>query len=171
MNGEFKEILKNYTKSLEALDDYDHDTLVNPSGTVSPKKITVEGCIEAIKTAMELENSYLYKFHDVDKLNSIINEINRTYNGEAFFVTSEEKAANFLYLIVKERLFGNNQKFAATLFIYILDFYGILTIENRPVICGKALVPLIILIDKSEIEEKQRMLKLTMRLISIKCQG
>ncbi len=38
-----------------------------------------------------------------------------------------EKAANFLYLIVKNHVFVNgNKRIAATLFIYFLNYYGIL---------------------------------------------
>ena len=43
----------------------------------------------------------------------------------------EEKGANFLYLIVKNHVFADgNKRIAATLFIYFLNFYGILY-KNR----------------------------------------
>lgn len=40
--------------------------------------------------------------------------------------------SNFLYLIVKNHVFADgNKRIAATLFIYFLNFYGILYKENK----------------------------------------
>ena len=53
---------------------------------------------------------------------------------EEHYKSIEEKAANFLYLIVKNHVFADgNKRIAATLFIYFLNFYGLLYRENKQV--------------------------------------
>ena len=48
-------------------------------------------------------------------------------HGQDIYKSIEEKGANFLYLIVKNHVFTDgNKRIAATLFIYFLNFYGIL---------------------------------------------
>ena len=52
-------------------------------------------------------------------------------DGQDIYKSIEEKGANFLYLIVKNHVFADgNKRIAATLFIYFLNFYGILYKER-----------------------------------------
>ena len=52
--------------------------------------------------------------------------------GQDIYKSIEEKAANFLYFIVKNHVFADgNKRIAATLFIYFLNFYGILYKDNK----------------------------------------
>ena len=52
------------------------------------------------------------------------------FDGKDLYPTTEEKAANFLYLIIKNHVFiDGNKRIAATLFIYFLEFYNILYVN------------------------------------------
>ena len=72
--------------------------------------------------------------------------------GQDIYKSIEEKSANFLYLIVKNHVFADgNKRIAATLFIYFLNFYGILYIENKQVIDNNTLTALTLLIAESQV--------------------
>ena len=96
-----------------------------------------------------------------------LKEIYQSFDGEDVYQTIEEKAANFLYLIVKNHAFiDGNKRIAATLFIYFLHFYNILTIENKDVIDNNTLAALTILIAESNPKEKNIMIDLIMNILS-----
>ncbi|MCI7241970.1 MAG: Fic family protein, partial [Bacilli bacterium] len=53
-----------------------------------------------------------------------------TFDGKDLYSTIEEKASNFLYLIIKNHIFiDGNKRITATLFIYFLNYYNILYVE------------------------------------------
>ena len=67
--------------------------------------------------------------------------------------TDERK---FPYLIVKNHVFADgNKRIAATLFIYFLNFYGILYKNEKQVIDNNTLAALTILIAESNPKEKE----------------
>lgn len=82
------------------------------------------------------------------------------------YPTIEEKAANFLYLVVKNHAFiDGNKRIAATLFIYFLQFYGLLYKENIQVIDNNTLTALTILIAESNPVEKNIMTDLIINFL------
>ena len=145
-----KEILKvigTYSKALDLLDDYDHKTLKKVSGIKSQEKIKYEECLEIINKLRFTEDSNLFALERNKGLASIINNIYQSFGGVDLYITIQEKAANFLYMIVKNHVFiDGNKRIAATLFIYFLNFYDILYQDNRQVIDNNTLVALTILI-------------------------
>ena len=67
----------------------------------------------------------------------------RVLHGQDIYKSIEEKGANFLYLIVKNHVFADgNKRIAATLFIYFLNFYGILYKNGNQVIDNNTLTAL-----------------------------
>ena len=79
----------------------------------------------------------------------------------------EEKGANFLYLIAKNHVFADgNKRIAATLFIYFLNFYGILYIDGRQVIDNNTLATLTLLIAESNPKEKEIIIDLVMNFLN-----
>lgn len=81
--------------------------------------------------------------------------------------TIEEKAANFLYLIIKNHVFiDGNKRIAATLFIYFLEFYNILYIENKQIIDNNTLVAITLLIAESNAKEKNILTDLVMNFLN-----
>ncbi len=171
LNGnEAKEIIRvinDYSKGLDLLDDYDHKRIVKPSGTVNDKKISYEECIEIINKLKFSNESKLFARERDEGLRSIIGAIYQSYDGIDLYKTVEEKAANFLYLIIKNHVFiDGNKRIGATLFIYFLRYYNLLYIEGKQVIDNNTLVALTLLIAQSNPKEKEILIDLVMNFLS-----
>ena len=120
-----------------------------------------------INTLKFNEQSNIFALERDKGLESIINNIYQTWNGENIYQTIEEKAANFLYMTVKNHVFiDGNKRIAATLFIYFLQFYNILYQNNIPIIDNNTLASWTILIAESNPKEKEVMVNLIMNIIS-----
>ena len=129
-----KEILKvigGYSKALDLLDDYDHRTLKKIKGNTDDRMIKYEDCLNVIEKLRFNQESTLFAVERDNGLESIIGNIYQSFAGQDIYKSIEEKGANFLYLIVKNHVFADgNKRIAATLFIYFLNYYGILY-KNR----------------------------------------
>lgn len=158
-DSDAKSILKvigSYSKALDLLDDYDHRTLKQPKGNKSKLKIEYNECLNIIKELKFNESSNIFALERNRGLESIINDIYQTFDGQDMYETIEEKAANFLYLIVKNHVFiDGNKRIAATLFIYFLQFYNILYQNNERIIDNNTLTALTLLIAESNPIEKE----------------
>lgn len=78
----------------------------------------------------------------------------------------EEKAANFLYMIVKNHVFiDGNKRIAATLFIYFLKYYDILYKGNKQLIDNNTLTALTLLIAESNPKEKDVIIDLVLNFL------
>lgn len=160
-------VINNFSKGLDILDNYDHRNFEKIKGRKSDKMITYQNCLDLIDLLKFNETSDIFALERDKGLNSIINNIYQSFDGEDVYQTIEEKAANFLYLIVKNHAFiDGNKRIAATLFIYFLHFYNILTIENKDVIDNNTLAALTILIAESNPKEKNIMIDLIMNILS-----
>ena len=159
-----KHILKvigDYSKALNLLDDYDHKNVKLKKESISDKVITYEDCKNLINTLRFNEESDVFALERSQGLKSIINTLYQTYDGKEVYYSLEEKAANFLYLIVKDHVFiDGNKRIAATLFIYFLQFYDILYKNNKKIIDNNTLAALTILIAESEPNEKNILINL-----------
>lgn len=169
-DSDAKEILKvigSYSKALDLLDEYDHRTLTRPKGILNSKEINYEDCVHIINTLKFSANSNLFAVERDKGLESIIGNIYQTFSGNYIYKSVEEKAANFLYLIVKNHVFvDGNKRIAATLFIYFLNFYNILYKDNKQVIDNNTLTALTLLIAKSNPKEKNIIIDLVMNFLS-----
>ena len=165
-----KEILKvigEYSKALNLLDDYDHRTLKKVNGNIDDRKINYNDCIEIINKLRFREESSLFAVERDKGLESIIGNIYQSFAGQYIYKSIEEKAANFLYLIVKNHVFADgNKRIAATLFIYFLNFYGILYKNEKKVIDNNTLTALTLLIAESNPKEKEIIIDLVMNFLN-----
>ena len=168
-NNDAKEILKvigEYSKALDLLDDYDHRTLKKIDGNLDERKIEYNECIEVINKLRFNEESTLFAVERDKGLESIIGNIYQSFAGQDIYKSIEEKAANFLYLIVKNHVFADgNKRIAATLFIYFLNYYNILYRENKQVIDNNTLAALTLLIAESNPKEKEVIIDLVMNFL------
>ena len=164
-----KEILKvigNYSKALNILDDYDHRKLKKLKGNIDERKIKSEDWIDIINKLRFNEESELFAVERNKGLESIIGNIYQTFDGKDVYKSIEEKGANFLYLVVKNHVFADgNKRIAATLFIYFLNFYGILYQDGEQVIDNNTLVALTLLIAESHPKEKEIIIDLVMNFL------
>ena len=165
-----KEILKvigEYSKALDLLDDYDHKTLKKIDGNVDERKIEYKNCIEIINKLRFNEESTLFAVERDRGLESIIGNIYQSFAGKEIYKSVEEKGANFLYLIVKNHVFADgNKRIAATLFIYFLNFYGILYKNGEQTIDNNTLAALTLLIAESNPKEKDVIIDLVMNFLN-----
>ncbi len=169
-NSDAKEILKvigKYSKALDLLDDYDHKTLEKPKGSSSEKQIKYDDCIKIINKLRFNEESDIFAIERNKGLEAIIGNIYQTFDGVDVYKNVEEKAANFLYMIVKNHVFvDGNKRIAATLFIYFLSFYDILYKDNNQTIDNNTLASLTLLIAQSNPKEKEVMIDLVMNFLN-----
>ena len=169
-NDDAKEILKvigEYSRALDMLDEYDHKTLKKPDGNVDTRVITYDNCMNIINSLKYKEESELFGVERDKGLKSIIGNVYQSFSGQDIYSTIEEKAANLLYLVVKNHVFiDGNKRIAATLFIYFLKFYNILYNANGKVIDNHTLTALTLLIAESNPKEKEVMIDLIMNFLT-----
>ena len=129
-NDDAKEILKvigEHSRALDMLDEYDHKALKKPDGNVDARVITCDDCMTIINSLKYKEESKLFGVERDKGLKAIIGNVYQSFDGHDIYSTIEEKAANLLYLVVKNHVFiDGNKRIAATLFIYFLKFYNVL---------------------------------------------
>ena len=164
-----KEILKvigSYSKALNLLDDYDHRTLKKVKGNIDERKIKYDDCINIINKLKFNQESSLFAVERDKGLEAIIGNIYQTFEGKDVYKSIEEKGANFLYLVVKNHVFADgNKRIAATLFIYFLNFYGILYKNGNQTIDNNTLAALTLLIAESNPREKEVIIDLVMNFL------
>ena len=164
---EIIKVINNYSNALNLLDDYDHKKLSKPKGNISDKKITYADCLEIINKLRFNSDSSLFAMERNNGLESIINNIYQSFSGKDLYYSIEEKAANFLYLIIKNHTFiDGNKRIAATLFIYFLDFNNILYKNNKQLIDNNTLVAVTLLIAQSNPKEKNILIDLVMNFLT-----
>ena len=164
--SEVLKTINKYSTALNLLDDYDHRKLVKPKGTKSNEIITYENCKDLIGLLKFNEQSDIFALERNKGLSSIINNIYQSFSGVDVYPSVEEKAANFLYLIIKNHTFiDGNKRIAATLFIYFLEFYNILYKEDKRVIDNNTLVALTLLVAESNPKEKEILIDLIMNFL------
>ena len=166
---EIIKVINNYSNALDLLDDYDHKRIIKPNGTKDNKQITYEDCLNIITKLRFSNDSDLFALERNQGLKEIIGAIYQSFDGKDLYPTIEEKAANFLYLIIKNHVFiDGNKRIAATLFIYFLEFYNILYIENKQIIDNNTLVAITLLIAESNPKEKNILTDLVMNFFKNK---
>ena len=159
-------VINKYSNALNLLDKYDYKKVSKPNGTKNNKKITYEECINIINTLRFNNYSDLFALERNNGLKGIIDDIYSTFDGSDLYSTVEEKAANMLYLVTKNHVFiDGNKRIAATLFIYFLNYYGLLYNEKGMVIDNNTLVAVTILIAQSDPKEKEVLVDLVMNFL------
>ena len=159
-------VINTYSTALNLLDDYDHKRISKPNGTTNTKKIAYEECINIINKLKFNSDSDIFALERNQGLKTIIEIIYQSFSGEDLYKTIEEKAANFLYLIIKDHVFiDGNKRIAATLFIYFLEFNNLLYQNENRIIDNNTLVALTLLIAQSNPKEKDILIDLVMNFI------
>lgn len=163
---EIIKVINNYSNALNLLDDYDHRRISKPKGTTNNSKITYDDCMDIVNKLRFNSDSDLFALERDKGLQAIIGTIYQSFDGKDLYPTTEEKAANFLYLITKNHTFiDGNKRIAATLFIYFLEFYDILYKDGEQVIDNNTLVAITLLIAQSNPKEKDILIDLVMNFL------
>ena len=164
---EIIKVINNYSNALNLLDDYDHKRIIKPNGTINENKINYEDCMNIVNKLKFSSDSDLFALERDNGVEAIIFDIYQTFDGKGLYSSIEEKAANFLYLIIKNHVFiDGNKRIAATLFIYFLEFYNLLYKDGKQVIDNNTLVAITLLIAQSNPKEKEILVDLVMNFLS-----
>ena len=156
-----------YLEKTVKLIDIANRTLLKPKGNNSQKRIKYEDCLDVINKLRFNQESSLFAIERNNGLEAIINNIYQTFDNNDVYKSIEEKASNFLYMIVKNHVFiDGNKRIAATLFIYFLNYYDILYKDDKQAIDNNTLTALTLLIAESNPKEKEIIIDLIMNFLS-----
>ena len=164
------QIIAEYSRALDLLDDFDHERLPKTPGT---KKSSFEltyaearKIIDAMKG--QFKNSTLIGHEKDDGFKSSVGTIYQTFGGKDLYPTVQEKAANLLYFVTKNHSFvDGNKRIAAALFICFLQKNKILLHpDGSKRIDDNALVALTLMIAASKPSEREVMIKVILNLMA-----
>lgn len=159
-------VIEKYSKALELLDAYDHQSMVRPSGSQANYILTYEECKNVIASMKFGNESELFGKEKDDSFAGSIGNIYQSFAGQDIYPTLEEKAAHLLYFVTKNHSFlDGNKRIAATMFLYFLNKNGVLFIEGKKLIDDHTLVALTIMIAESRPEEKEMMITVIMNCL------
>ena len=160
------DVIQKYSKALDLLDSYDHQTMERPAGNAATYKLTYEECMDVISGMRFGAESDLFGKEKDDSFRGSIGNIYQSYAGQELYPTLEEKAAHLLYFVTKNHSFlDGNKRIAATMFLYFLDKNGVLFAGGEKLIDDHTLVALTIMIAESKPEEKEMMITVIMNCL------
>ncbi|GMN10966.1 RhuM family protein [Croceitalea sp. MTPC9] len=163
------EYLKQFSKGLSLLDDYDHENLDGKGLTkreaIYPKPAEYQCLIDQMKTEF---NSDVFGFEKDQSFKSAIAQISKGFEKKDFYPSLEEKAATLLYLIVKNHAFTDgNKRIAAACFLMFLEYNNLLiNKEGNTIISNEALASLTLFIAASNAEEMEIVKKLVVSILN-----
>ena len=163
------QIISEYTRALNILDDFDHQRLAAPKGTKKSKyKLTYDEARNIIEQMKKKFRDSALVGQEKDKsFQGSIGAIYQTFDGKDVYPTIEEKAAHLLYFVTKNHSFvDGNKRIAAVLYVCFLQKAGILLdSDGRKRIDDNALVALTLMIAASKPSEKEIMIKVILNLL------
>ena len=164
------QVIAEYTRALDILDDFDHERLRAPKGSKKALyKLTYEEARKIIETMKQKFKDSDLVGREKDKgLKSSIQTIYQTFGGKDLYPTIQEKAAHLLYFVAKNHSFvDGNKRIAAALFICFLEKNKILLRKDGTKrIDDNALVALTLMIAASKAFEKDAMVKVILSLMA-----
>jgi len=164
------QVIAEYSRALDILDDFDHERLSIPRGTKKALyQLTYEEArkiIETMKT--QFKDSDLMGREKDQGFKSSISTIYQTFGGKDLYPTTQEKAANLLYFVAKNHSFvDGNKRIAAALFICFLQKNKLLHRSNKVKrIDDNALVALTLMVAASKPTEKDMMVRVILNLLA-----
>ncbi|MDD6302290.1 MAG: RhuM family protein [Bacillales bacterium] len=118
-------VINEYTKALDLLDDYDHQCVIKPNGRKAVHRLEYDECRKIIDSMKFGDTSSVFGVEKENgKLNGILAAVYQDVFGQEVYPTLEEKAAHLLYFLVKagKMIIANDTLVAIT----------VLTAESKP---------------------------------------
>ena len=163
-------VITDYTYGLDTLDRYDYQQLeVSATTAEEPFRATYENAMAALQVLRDkFGGSALFAREKDESFKSTMGAIYQTFGGRDLYPSVEEKAANLLYLTVKNHSFSDgNKRIAAFLFLWFLENNRILyRPDGSRLLDNNTLVALTLMIAESRTEEKDVMTKVVVNLIN-----
>jgi len=168
MNGNAIDLVERYARTWTTLLQYDEDRLVLPEGTPSTGALDHESALADVDL---LARHLMHKGETTDlfgrergdgALDGILGGIEQTMFGEPLYGSAQEKAANLLYLVIKDHPFvDGNKRIGSFLFLRYTQT------QRIPVtIPPEALTTLALLVAQSDPSDKDRMIRLAMAVMN-----
>jgi len=163
------QVITEYSRALDILDDYDNNRLHIPKGTTKLRYTLTyeESKIIINEMRNKFKTSSLFGQEKDKSFESSLKTIYQTFGGKELYPTVEEKAAQLLYFITKNHSFvDGNKRIAATLFILFLQRNGILLRKDGTKrIENNTLIALTLMIAASKTQEKENIIKVILNLL------
>lgn len=162
-------ILSEFSKGLDLLDDYDHETLELKGKTHRAAfKIEPDEFLGVVRELRRDFDSDVFGKPKDSSFESSVRQIYQSFDGKELYPALEDKAAMLLYLVVKNHSFvDGNKRIAAALFLYFLDKNGLLfRADGTRRISDEGLAALTLLIAVSKPEEKDTMAKIVITVLN-----
>lgn len=163
---EILDIVESYIDVFKLLDEYDRESIDRPKGQTGIYTLEYELCMRLIAQMRSRFTSDLFGVEKDESFRSSISVINQSFDGQDLYRSVQEKAANLLYLIIKNHSFlDGNKRIGCSLFLYYLDRNGLLFRGLDKRIADSTLVAVALMIAESRPEEKESMVSLVMNFL------
>lgn len=163
---EILDIVESYIDVFKLLDEYDRESIDRPKGQTGIYTLEYELCMRLIDQMRSRFTSDLFGVEKDESFRSSISVINQSFGGQDLYPSVQEKAANLLYLIIKNHSFlDGNKRIGCSLFLYYLDRNGLLFRGLDKRIADSTLVAVALMIAESRPEEKESMISLVMNFL------
>ena len=161
-------VVQEFTTALTMLDDYDHHRIQRPNGNNSKAyHLTYDECVQFISSMDFAQKSDLFGLEKDGSFKSCIASTYQSFGGQDCYPSIEEKAANLLYLIIKDHPFADgNKRIAVSIFLHFLKKNNMLFYNGEKVLVDHTLVALTIMIAESKPEEKDTMINIVMNFLN-----
>jgi prophage maintenance system killer protein len=163
------DVLAGYLPGLTLLRDYDEGRLDASPQAVPGWTLTLDEAREVIQgVAAEFPTDVLFGRERGSGLDGVVDAIYQGFAGQELYPTVEEKAANLLYLVVKDHpLSDGNKRSGAALFVTFLARNGLLNAaDGTPRISNNALAAVTLMVAMSDPKEKDLMTALLIRMLT-----
>lgn len=161
------QLIMSYTKTWHLLLAYDENNLKLPEQGKPPLSSfdyqMALNAIKMLKSDLGAKNEAMTLFGNEREhgLQSILGNIEQTFDGKPLYKTMEERAAHLLYFIIKDHPFSDgNKRIGCLIFLLYLKLQGITIKLNE-----NGLVALALLIAEGEPNQKDLMIRLTVNLL------
>ncbi len=166
--GGILEVITKYAPSFKALKEFDEGHISFSKGKKAIKTLSINDCTDIINTLRKnVKGDELFGKPRANAFESSLGAISQTYDDKDLYPTISEKAANLLYLIIKDHPFyDGNKRIGALLFVVFLtinDYH--LTKNGETKISDRALTALALLIAESNPKEKGLLIALICKLL------
>lgn len=161
------DVVQTYSAALDLLDGYDHQTIEKPKAKGRSVELTYEECRRFIDSMKFAADSPLFGNEKDGSFKSALGAVYQSFGGKDLYPSSQEKAANLLYLVTKNHGFSDgNKRIAAGLFLYFLKRNKLLLHKDGSKrIADHTLVALTVMIAESKPQEKELMVNLVMTFL------
>lgn len=168
---ELVKIISDYSDGLELIDEVDKERVKLPRNLSKKKVVAIEyekAVSDITQLRIRTKASELFGNERGQGLKSCLSAIFQTYQKKDLYPSFEEKAANLLYLVIKDHPFTDgNKRIGSFLFVRFLGLNGRLYGDDGSKrISENALVAIALLIAQSVSKDKDIMVKLVVNMIA-----